>query len=42
MDRLIEEKPKVLACMHGSSFKGDCTALLRALLEKLVLPRNVD
>jgi flavorubredoxin len=31
IERLAEERPKVLACMHGSAWQGDGEALLRAL-----------
>jgi flavorubredoxin len=33
--RLAAEKPAVLACMHGSAWRGDGAALLRALGESL-------
>ena len=31
LERLAEEKPATLACMHGSAWRGDGAALLRAL-----------
>jgi flavorubredoxin len=31
--RLSELSPKTLACMHGSSFTGDCEAALRGLAD---------
>ncbi|MCA8943365.1 MAG: MBL fold metallo-hydrolase, partial [Planctomycetes bacterium] len=36
IDKLAAERPKVLACMHGSCWKGDGAALLRQLGERLV------
>ena len=35
LEKLAAEKPAVLACMHGSAFKGDGAALLRALGKRL-------
>jgi flavorubredoxin len=35
LGRLAATEPKLLACMHGSSFRGDGAALLRALGEAL-------
>jgi flavorubredoxin len=35
-DKLIETQPEVLACMHGSAWSGDGSALLGALAEELV------
>ena len=35
IDRLASTKPKTLACMHGSSWRGDGEKLLRALGEAL-------
>jgi hypothetical protein len=29
--RLAEQKPRTLACMHGSAWRGDGSALLRQL-----------
>lgn len=31
LERLAHERPQVLACMHGSAWRGDGAALLRAL-----------
>ncbi len=35
LDRLARLKPRTLACMHGSAFRGDGGALLRHLAEAL-------
>jgi flavorubredoxin len=35
LERLALEKPKTLACMHGSAWQGDGAMLLRALSEAL-------
>jgi flavorubredoxin len=35
LERLAREGPQVLACMHGSAWRGDGAALLRALAETL-------
>jgi flavorubredoxin len=35
LTRLAQERPAILACMHGSAWRGDCAALLLALAEKL-------
>jgi flavorubredoxin len=35
LERLAGEKPQVLACMHGSAWKGDGARLLRALAKTL-------
>ena len=35
LERLASEEPLVLACMHGSAFRGDGAALLRALARTL-------
>jgi hypothetical protein len=35
LERLASDRPTVLACMHGSAWRGDCAALLRALAESL-------
>ena len=35
LERLAREQPQVLACMHGSAWRGDGTALLRALAKTL-------
>jgi flavorubredoxin len=35
LERLALEEPATLACMHGSAWRGDGAALLRALADKL-------
>jgi len=35
LERLASEEPKVLACMHGSAWRGDGAGLLRALADRL-------
>jgi flavorubredoxin len=35
LERLAGEQPAVLACMHGSAWRGDCAALLRDLSRSL-------
>jgi glyoxylase-like metal-dependent hydrolase (beta-lactamase superfamily II) len=35
LERLAAEKPTTLACMHGSAWRGDGAALLRALADAL-------
>jgi flavorubredoxin len=35
LERLAGEHPKVLACMHGSAWRGDGAALLRSLAKSL-------
>jgi len=35
LEKLAREKPQVLACMHGSAWKGDGAGLLRALAKTL-------
>jgi flavorubredoxin len=35
LERLAAERPVVLACMHGSAWRGDGAALLRALADAL-------
>jgi glyoxylase-like metal-dependent hydrolase (beta-lactamase superfamily II) len=35
LERLAEANPTTLACMHGSAFRGDGAALLRALAASL-------
>ena len=37
--RLAQQKPRTLACMHGSAWRGDGGALLRHLGEALSAPR---
>jgi flavorubredoxin len=36
LEKLAREKPQVLACMHGSAWRGDGAALLRELSKTLV------
>jgi hypothetical protein len=38
LSRLADERPRVLACMHGSAFRGDGRALLLALQDSLGKP----
>lgn len=35
LENLASREPRVLACMHGSAFRGDGSALLRALADRL-------
>ncbi|MBM3359333.1 MAG: hypothetical protein FJY54_16605 [Betaproteobacteria bacterium] len=35
LERLAREQPQVLACMHGSAWRGDGAGLLRALAKSL-------
>ena len=35
LERLAQQQPKTLACMHGSAWRGDGAALLRALATAL-------
>lgn len=35
LERLASLEPKTLACMHGSAFRGDGGALLRALADRI-------
>ena len=35
LERLAQERPEVLACMHGSAWRGDGAELLRALARSL-------
>jgi flavorubredoxin len=35
LERMAKEQPTTLACMHGSAWKGDGAALLRALAERV-------
>jgi hypothetical protein len=35
LERLANERPATLACMHGSAWRGDGAALLRALAVSL-------
>ncbi len=41
LERIARERPTTLACMHGSAFRGDGAALLRALAERLAEGRAV-
>ena len=41
LERIARERPTTLACMHGSAFRGDGAALLRALAERLTEGRAV-
>jgi flavorubredoxin len=38
LERLARERPQVLACMHGSAWRGDGALLLRALARSLASP----
>jgi flavorubredoxin len=38
LERFAREQPQVLACMHGSAWRGDGAALLRALARSLAIP----
>ena len=38
LERLAREQPLVLACMHGSAWRGDGASLLRALARSLATP----
>ncbi len=35
LERHVREQPQVLACMHGSAWRGDGAALLRGLAQAL-------
>ena len=35
LERLAAAKPATLACMHGSAWRGDGAAMLRALADSL-------
>jgi len=35
LEKLAREQPQVLACMHGSAWRGDGAALIRALADSL-------
>jgi hypothetical protein len=35
LEKLAREKPQVLACMHGSAWRGDGAGLLRELAKSL-------
>jgi flavorubredoxin len=38
LERIAREEPEVLACMHGSAWRGDGAPLLRALARSLASP----
>jgi len=38
LERLAGEQPQVLACMHGSAWRGDGAAMLRTLARALASP----
>jgi flavorubredoxin len=40
LERLAREEPKTLACMHGSAWRGDGAALLRALARSVTANRR--
>ncbi|MCL4799082.1 MAG: MBL fold metallo-hydrolase [Burkholderiales bacterium] len=40
LERLAAERPTTLACMHGSAWRGDGAALLRALAARLAANRQ--
>jgi flavorubredoxin len=35
LERLAQLQPTTLACMHGSSYRGDCASLLRGLAQSV-------
>lgn len=41
LERLAREQPQVLACMHGSAWRGDGASLLRALSRSLASQTNI-
>jgi hypothetical protein len=41
LERLAREQPQVLACMHGSAWRGDGASLLRALARSLTTPASM-
>lgn len=41
LERLAKERPTTLACMHGSAWRGDGAALLRALAVSLELRKEM-
>ena len=41
LERLAGEKPRTLACMHGSAWRGDGGALLRHLSEAVCASQTV-
>ena len=42
LERIAREQPEVLACMHGSAWRGDGAALLRALARSLARPAGAN
>lgn len=40
LERLANEAPTTLACMHGSAWRGDGATLLRALARSIALPKS--
>ena len=38
LERLAANKPRTLACMHGSAWRGEGAALLGALADELTRP----
>jgi hypothetical protein len=41
LERLAREQPQILACMHGSAWRGDGASLLRALARSLASPATM-
>ncbi|MBL8533001.1 MAG: hypothetical protein JNL33_04010 [Betaproteobacteria bacterium] len=41
LERLALARPGTLACMHGSAYRGDGAALIRALADRLAEERDV-
>lgn len=41
LERLAREQPQLLACMHGSAWRGDGASLLRALARSLAGPETM-
>jgi flavorubredoxin len=41
LERLAREQPLTLACMHGSAWRGDGAAMLRALAREVAAPARV-
>ena len=41
LERFARERPEVLACMHGSAWRGDGAELLRALARSLASPATM-
>src|SRR5688572_6868935 len=41
LERLAREQPQVLACMHGSAWRGDGASILRALARTLASPASM-